>query len=497
MAELTSSRSPRATTTSSWSAAAREGCRRRIAWRGRGRACAVISRDEAPGGMFRRFPVFQRLISWTKPTRRSSAARASTSATTTTACSATSRVHRALAPRFMDRAFDLPARTRWRPRWSSSPSAAASASATSANGCRRAATAQFGSRRRTATIAAGRACSLSARPIRGSRDPGPRGCAALRGHAGRPPATKARASSSSATQLGLRGGQGLLPWARKIVLASPRPVDTTVLAFSPLRLRYLQPFDEYVRGGSGGYVVDAAIERIERHADGFRDPRERHVVATASSPRADDIVAATGSASRSATCPTSASRRSATAGCLRRRRTGKASPSRGIYFAGNATSASAGMRKHGATANSTSVNGFRYNARLLAQRDRRAHFALPQSDRSPSATARPVPGATSSHSPRSSGSSRRYLTRVVASTRARPARRGLRAAHLLRRPRRPRRGRRRRRARPGRLDRACSLPPAGRERHRAPAGAASAPRFYETDDNREELEHALSASSSP
>jgi flavin-dependent dehydrogenase len=29
--------------------------------------CAVLSRDPAPGGMFRRWPVYQRLISWTKP----------------------------------------------------------------------------------------------------------------------------------------------------------------------------------------------------------------------------------------------------------------------------------------------------------------------------------------------------------------------------------------------------------------------------------------------
>src|SRR5207248_1401465 len=28
---------------------------------------AVLSRDDAPGGMFRRFPVYQRLISWTRP----------------------------------------------------------------------------------------------------------------------------------------------------------------------------------------------------------------------------------------------------------------------------------------------------------------------------------------------------------------------------------------------------------------------------------------------
>ena len=28
---------------------------------------AVLSRDDAPGGMFQRFPIFQRLITWTKP----------------------------------------------------------------------------------------------------------------------------------------------------------------------------------------------------------------------------------------------------------------------------------------------------------------------------------------------------------------------------------------------------------------------------------------------
>ena len=28
---------------------------------------ALLSADESPGGMFRRFPIFERLISWTKP----------------------------------------------------------------------------------------------------------------------------------------------------------------------------------------------------------------------------------------------------------------------------------------------------------------------------------------------------------------------------------------------------------------------------------------------
>ena len=60
--------SRRATTTSSWWGAARAGSRPRTAWRGReSTRCAVVSRDPAPGGMFRRFPIYQRLISWTKP----------------------------------------------------------------------------------------------------------------------------------------------------------------------------------------------------------------------------------------------------------------------------------------------------------------------------------------------------------------------------------------------------------------------------------------------
>jgi hypothetical protein len=40
------------------------------------------------------------------------------------------------------------------------------------------------------------------------------------------------------------------------------------------------------------------------------------------------------------------------------------------------TQASPGLRKHGATSSSGSVNGFRYNARVLAQRIAEKHFGL-------------------------------------------------------------------------------------------------------------------------
>ena len=39
----------------------------------------------------------------------------------------------------------------------------------------------------------------------------------------------------------------------------------------------------------------------------------------------------------------------------------------GIFFAGNITVASRGLQKDGVAANSSSVNGFRYNARVLAR----------------------------------------------------------------------------------------------------------------------------------
>jgi hypothetical protein len=37
---------------------------------------AVLSDDPAPGGMFRRWPIFQRMLSWTKPSRLAAAAAA-------------------------------------------------------------------------------------------------------------------------------------------------------------------------------------------------------------------------------------------------------------------------------------------------------------------------------------------------------------------------------------------------------------------------------------
>src|SRR5262249_17441186 len=175
---------------------------------------------------------------------------------------------------------------------------------------------------------------------------------------------------------GFELAQGLLPWARQITLVSPRPVQTAVLALSALRVRYLQPYDEYVRGGFGTYVVDAAIERIERRDGGFRVLAAGTTWPGELAFEADEVIVATGF--RTPLEPL-AELDVATVGDGRipaQTPFWESISAPGVYFAGNATQGASGMAKHGAAANSTSVNGFRYNARVLARHIAEEHLGI-------------------------------------------------------------------------------------------------------------------------
>ena len=175
---------------------------------------------------------------------------------------------------------------------------------------------------------------------------------------------------------GFELAQGLLPWARRIVLGSPRPVDTSMLAFSPLSIRYLSPYTEHIRGGTGSYVVDAAIERVERHADGYRIHASGTTWEGELELESDEVIAATGFRAPVRDLP------SVGVAMVNDGRMPAQTPYwesisvPGIYFAGNVTQASPGLRKHGATSSSGSVNGYRYNARVLAQHIAEKHFGI-------------------------------------------------------------------------------------------------------------------------
>ena len=332
--------------------------------------CAVISRDDRPGGMFRRFPVYQRLISWTKPDAPVPRGSREYEWYDHNSLLGDVESHQALTPLFMDRELDLPARAEME---AALAEFAARGDVQVRYGCEWESTRIVDDGFVLATSDGEyrcRVCVFALGMTEAWRPPIP-GLDAAPHYAdtGSPKQYEGkRVFIVGKRNSGFEVAQGLLPWAKTLVLASPRPVDTAVLAFSPLRLRYLQPFDEHIRGGSGSHVVDASIERVERHDGGYRI-RTRGTTWTGELTfEADEVIAATGFRAPLRDLP-ALGVATVNDGRLPAQTPYWESVSvPGIFFAGNVTQASSGLRKHGVSPSSGSVHGFRYNARLVAQR---------------------------------------------------------------------------------------------------------------------------------
>jgi thioredoxin reductase len=329
---------------------------------------AVISQDDAPGGMFRRFPVFERLISWTKPdapvprgTREYQWYDHNSLVSENGAG--------ALVPEFMDRSFDVPSRAEME------ACLVAFAERTGVRvqyGCRWTGTRREEDAFVLETSDGEYRCRFAVFAIGVTeRWPAPIPGAEHAEHYvdTRPPEAyrDRRVVIIGKRNSGFELGSGLLPWARELVLVSPRPVQIGPLAHSPLRVRYLQPYEEYVRGGAGTYVVDAAITRIERSNGGLRVIAEGTTWPGRLEFDADDVILATGFRT-----PLLDLRELGVTTVLNDRVPALSAffeslSVPGIFFAGNASQGAKGVRKHGVGPNSTSVNGFRYNARVLAR----------------------------------------------------------------------------------------------------------------------------------
>ena len=346
--------------------------------------CAVISRDDRPGGMFRRFPVYQRLISWTKPDAPFERGTREYENYDHNSLVGDEPEHQALAPRFMDRAFDLPARHEME---SALVEFAARGGVDVRYGCEWLSTRRDDAGFVLDTSDGEYRCRVCVFAI-GVTEPW---VAPIPGLEAAPHYVAANAperyEGKSVFIVGKRNSgfelaQGLLPWARRIVLGSPRPVDTALLAFSPLSIRYLSPYTEHVRGGTGSYVVDAAIERVERNAEGYRIHASGTTWEGELELEVDEVIAATGFRAPILDLP------SMGVAMVNDGRMPAQTPYwesvsvPGIYFAGNLTQASPGLRKHGATSSSGSVNGYRYNARVLARHIAEKHFGLGRERRS-------------------------------------------------------------------------------------------------------------------
>lgn len=329
---------------------------------------ALLSADEAPGGMFRRFPIFERLISWTKPEAPCDRRTREYEWYDHNSLVADEPEARGLVADHMDRSFDVPARAemeagivdfveragvqaRYGVRWTATRREADGFVLETTDGEYRC---------RAAVFAVG-VTEAWTPPLDGAEH------ATHYVETGRAEDYRdKRVVIIGKRNSGFELAYGLLPWARQLVLVSPRAVDISVLGHSPLRLRYLQPYEEYVRGGAGTFVIDAAIAAIQRDADGLRVLADGTTREGRLQLDADEVILATGFKA-----PLGDLRELGVVTVLNDRVPGltpfwESISVPGIFFAGNVTMGSRGLRKNGVAPSSTSVNGFRYNARVLA-----------------------------------------------------------------------------------------------------------------------------------
>jgi thioredoxin reductase len=339
---------------------------------------AVLSADEQPGGMFRRFPIFDRLISWTKPEAPCKRGTREYELYDHNSLIGEEPAHQALVPEMMDRSWDVPSR----PEMQAALEAFVERAGIEVRyGCRWEGTRAVDDGFVLETTDGEYSCRIVVFAL-GATSPWK---ASIPGLDDVPHYVKTRAARDYKDRrvciIGKRNSafevaNSLLPWARRLVLVSPRAVTTAALGHSPLRTRYLQPYDEHVRGGFGTSIVDAAVERIERDNGGFRVHAHGTHWDGELVIEADEAIAATGFR--------------VPLGDLTELGVATVADGRipaltpfwesvsvpGIYFAGNATQGSPGLRKHGISSNSSSVNGFRYNARVLVRHLAEKYFGI-------------------------------------------------------------------------------------------------------------------------
>ncbi|HET9214128.1 MAG TPA: NAD(P)-binding domain-containing protein [Gaiellaceae bacterium] len=333
---------------------------------------AVVSADEEPGGMFRLYPIFQRLLSWSKPDAPAERGTRTYEWFDHNSLLAEEIEHQALVPRFMDRTFMVPSRSEME------QGLAAFANRVPIRvryGCRWEATRRGEDGRLVLTTSDGeyrcRAAVFAVGVTTPWKSPIP-GIEQVPHYVecGDPPDYRGRrVFVVGKRNSGFEIADGLLPWARQVILGSPRPVQTSVIALSTVRVRYLQPYEDYGLGG-GTFALDLAVERIERRGERWGVVGQGTTRPGPINLEVDDVLAATGFSTPLLDLPALGVRTVAQGRIPALTPFWESAPGSGIYFAGNATQGAAGLRKHGVGASSAAVHGFRYNARVMA-----AHLA--------------------------------------------------------------------------------------------------------------------------
>jgi thioredoxin reductase len=342
---------------------------------------AVISADAGPGGMFLRWPFFQRLLSWTKPYAPAECRTRDYERYDWNSLLADEPELRSLQVDFLDGTSYFPSRpamqanleafadraaikvrygTRWeRTRREEGPDGTTFVVETTDGEYRC----------RVLVLAVGIAEPSTpptpgielARHYAETRD--------AASYAGR------RVFIIGKQNSGFELASGLAPWASAITVASPSPAKTSLQTKSlvGVRARYVQPFEDGFLG-LGVRILDGSLTSLTRVGDAIRVDLRRTDNGEALCVEADEVIAATGF-----TCPLldlpdlgvttfGASRLPAVTPFW------ESASVPGIYFAGTISQAAPGLRRHGIPANSGAVHGHRYNSLILARHIAEARF---------------------------------------------------------------------------------------------------------------------------
>ena len=345
---------------------------------------AIISADPAPGGMFRRWPFLQRLLSWTKPHAPVQRGTRAYERYDWNSLLGEEPATRALQPGLMDGTSYFPSRPemeanlvafvdraglaiRYNCRWTgttreSGPDGDVFAIETT-DGVYRS---------RTMVVAVG---------VAEPRTPPGIGMALTHHYADvRPVETYAgkRVFIIGKQNSGFELATGLLPWARQIVLASPSQAQLSVHTRSlvGIRARYVQPYEDHVLGG-GVSVLDAAIDRIEPGSGGELVVHLRRTDGGADLViEVDDVIAATGFVTPILDLPALGVATVGPSVLPAQTPWWESVSVPGIFFGGTIGQGAKGLRKHGIPSNSGAVHGARYNARVLAGYLARSRFGI-------------------------------------------------------------------------------------------------------------------------
>ena len=330
---------------------------------------AVISRDDRAGGMFRLYPIFQRLLSWSKPDAPAEPGTRAYEWYDHNSLLGDEPGHQALVPGFMDRSFMVPSREEIE---RGLAAFADRAPVPVRYGCAWEATRRDEDGRLVLVTSDGEYRARAVVFALGVTTPW---FSPIPGIETVPHYVDCRRPADYRAQTvfvigkrnsGFEIADGLLPWARRVILGSPRPVQTAVIAQASVRVRYLQPYEDAALGG-GTCALDLAVDRIERREGGWRIVGSGTTRPGPIDLEVDQAIAATGFSTPLLDLGELGVRTVAQGRIPALTPFWESEPGSGIYFAGNATQGAPGLRKHGVGASSPAVHGFRYNARVMAR----------------------------------------------------------------------------------------------------------------------------------